>query len=380
MFMTTTKEPRTPKFATFDIIWISVTTFDGCRLYGYSADYTEMWLEIFDSLSHEYLLQARLVCQSWCQMIDVLVVKELDLSKTNEDEIGLVDLPKFSNLKTMLMPLSDNNELFFQSLSNLTKMPTILWKIWQREAALAYLIGDKDLQKLIIQNWSGYLECLDMPQKNLTKASVRQLNFMSGKLRTLSLAIPYGLTDHDLLHSIAPKTNKRLTDFKLFLCRPRGELFCELSPSLANLTTFNCKSSGTEFTDDKWTYYFIHFKELTKLKLWECARNRPLFFQSLVDLGAYFPVLGELCCQNLDSGINCCPERPSYKCLASVASFGPTIITPTMRSSLLDPFEFCESDRTAIRDMLCAIMPMLYSSSAAACSLGSMPKVTGSSG
>uniref|UniRef100_A0A1A9UMP4 F-box domain-containing protein n=1 Tax=Glossina austeni TaxID=7395 RepID=A0A1A9UMP4_GLOAU len=100
----------------------------------------ETWIEIFDNLSHGHLLQARLVCKSWYQMIGAFTSsnlnslfgkqslgegKGIDLSKTSEDEIGLVDLPKFANLKSILMPLSDNGELFFQSLSNLTKMPTM---------------------------------------------------------------------------------------------------------------------------------------------------------------------------------------------------------------------------------------------------------------
>lgn len=171
----------------------------------------------------------------------------------SDDEFSLKEtFGTFTQLKVLDLTCVIDKLIIKISLKNLAKGSRL------KTIILAYFIGDKYLQKLVIQNWSGYLERLDMPQKNLTKASVRQLNFMSDKLRTLSLVIPYGLTDQDLLHSIAPKTNKRVTDFKLFLCRPRGELFCELSQSLPKLTTFNFKSSGTELTDDKWTYYFIH--------------------------------------------------------------------------------------------------------------------------
>uniref|UniRef100_A0A1A9WXT1 F-box domain-containing protein n=1 Tax=Glossina brevipalpis TaxID=37001 RepID=A0A1A9WXT1_9MUSC len=254
---------------------------------------------------------------------------------------------KFTQLEVLDLTDIYNKEPISIILENLSKENRL------KTIVLVFAGDGDDLLELIIKKWSDSLECLDLRGLGVGENSVKQLNFMSGKLRRLKLNA-YGLKPQSLLHSIAPKINKTLTELKLFGSHPVGELFCVLAHRVPNLTTLDLKGLISTITDEEMGNIFqnlIHlrhlclepcvsekdieylcskpnisnlkrlqtlyscfcpikvlvilnldfkFRELTKMELIACKRFRKLSISRLVDINIYFPALEELRSGDLD--------------------------------------------------------------------------------
>uniref|UniRef100_A0A1A9WM12 F-box domain-containing protein n=1 Tax=Glossina brevipalpis TaxID=37001 RepID=A0A1A9WM12_9MUSC len=137
--------------------------------------------------------------------------------------------------------------------------------------ALNFRLGeDHDLLELIVRKWSNSLECLTLTCHKLTRNSVEQLSFLSGRLRCLCLySIRTG--PKDLLHSIAPKINKTLTELKLNFPIPAVALFSVLIQRLPNLTTLYLLGHTSNITDEEIGYIFRYLTHLRKLSLPPCV-------------------------------------------------------------------------------------------------------------
>uniref|UniRef100_A0A1A9UYK6 F-box domain-containing protein n=1 Tax=Glossina austeni TaxID=7395 RepID=A0A1A9UYK6_GLOAU len=209
---------------------------------------------------------------------------------------------------------------------------------------------DDDVVQIIAQKWSDSLESLELAHYFITGNSAKWLNFLSGKLNRLYLR-ECGYVPEHLLDSIAPKTNKRLTELKFVNSNLTPKLFWDLFQRLPNLTTldFSCN----QITDLEMNYLFRHlvhlrhlfldacksendiklfcstpnisnlaklqtlqtclcpikvleilnldfkFKELTKLYLSPCSRSKNPPASTLVDISKYFTALEELCFYNV---------------------------------------------------------------------------------
>uniref|UniRef100_A0A1A9V809 F-box domain-containing protein n=1 Tax=Glossina austeni TaxID=7395 RepID=A0A1A9V809_GLOAU len=202
--------------------------------------------------------------------------------------------------------------------------------------------------ELIITKWSRSLQCLYLPCTALTGIFIKQINFTRSKLRRLVLR---GFFFPDVLNGIAPKTNKTLTELKLFDCRLTTESFCTLMERLPNLRILDVRGLKTKLTDKEMFYIFEHlihlrrlfldpcvsencitdlkpnisklkrleilescvcpikvlqllgmevkFKQLTTLDLKCCKRSDKLSVKTILDISVYFPVLESLLFQDL---------------------------------------------------------------------------------
>uniref|UniRef100_A0A1B0AYU3 F-box domain-containing protein n=1 Tax=Glossina palpalis gambiensis TaxID=67801 RepID=A0A1B0AYU3_9MUSC len=209
---------------------------------------------------------------------------------------------------------------------------------------------DNDVLEIVAQKWSHSLQRLELAHYTVTENSAKWLNSLSGKLNRLYLC-ECEYVPECLVNSIAPKTNKRLTELKLVNSNLTPKLFCDLFQRLPNLTTldFSCN----QITDLEMNYLFRHlvhlrhlfldacksenvikqccstsnisnlknlqtlqsclcpikvleiskldfkFKELTKLYLSPCSRSKNPPATTLVDISKYFPVLEEFCFYNV---------------------------------------------------------------------------------
>ncbi|KAL9925416.1 uncharacterized protein ACN2A1_013027 isoform 1-T2 [Glossina fuscipes fuscipes] len=127
--------------------------------------------------------------------------------------------------------------------------------------------------ELIISKWSRSLQCLYLPCSALTGIFIKQLNFTRSKLRRLVLR---GFFFPDILNGIAPKTNKTLTELKLFDCRLSGESFCVLIRRLPNLKILDLRGLNTKITDKEMFYIFEHLIHLRRLFLDPCASKNSI--------------------------------------------------------------------------------------------------------
>lgn len=354
-------------------------------------------------------------------------LKELDLSNMCLSESVSVDLSKFSNLKSLLLPYGGEHHIKIQLSAPLTEMPKIrleklhidtynpnclnlltlnasslrrleinlgslslteqihLREIFKKFAQLKVLrIGglvdmidqsvrfllenlpkenrlkaitiDLDakpveLLDLIARRWFSCIESLsiwltvfDAAGRNSGNLAKR-LNVMSGKLRRLSLDARE-FTPQDLLHSIAPKINTKLTELELFKPHLTEELLLRLFQRLPNLTALDL--SYSQLTDEEMCNIFRHltrlrhlflgpccakkdiknlcskpnitslkglrrfrscfcpitvirilnlnfkFNELSHLELYSCRRTRERSFSNFEEISSYFPALEEL--------------------------------------------------------------------------------------
>uniref|UniRef100_A0A1B0FI78 F-box domain-containing protein n=1 Tax=Glossina morsitans morsitans TaxID=37546 RepID=A0A1B0FI78_GLOMM len=124
------------------------------------------------------------------------------------------------------------------------------------------------LTDLVVRKWSKSLEYLDLQGFVITGESAKALCLMSGKLRRLCL-FAYELTPEDLLHSIAPTTNKTLTELEFLGSFLAGKSFYLLVERVPNLTFLTVAVS--KLTDDQMCYIFRHLTRLRHLSLPPCA-------------------------------------------------------------------------------------------------------------
>uniref|UniRef100_A0A1B0A4C9 F-box domain-containing protein n=1 Tax=Glossina pallidipes TaxID=7398 RepID=A0A1B0A4C9_GLOPL len=127
--------------------------------------------------------------------------------------------------------------------------------------------------ELIITKWSCSLQCLHLPCTALTGIFIKQLNFTRSKLRRLLLR---GFFFPDVLNGIAPKTNKTLTELKLFDCRLTTESFCALMERLPNLRILDVRGLKTKLTDKEMLYIFEHLIHLRRLFLDPCVSENSI--------------------------------------------------------------------------------------------------------
>uniref|UniRef100_A0A1A9WXR1 F-box domain-containing protein n=1 Tax=Glossina brevipalpis TaxID=37001 RepID=A0A1A9WXR1_9MUSC len=241
-----------------------------------SALPTEMELKIFSNLTHGDILQVRLVCKDWLQLArsnELERKSKLIISKQNLEDIchhtkrQVLKLPSrvketFKELNQLeILNITNNNrqELKRVILENLPKEARL------NTIHLCIRDGEEDLLELVVQKCSSSLESLNLKFDNLTKRSVKQLNFMSGKVSRLALT---GLGAHDLLHSIAPKTNKILTDMTLHDLDAIEESFSTLIQRLPNLIKLDLQF--TEITDEVMGSIFHRLTQLRPLLLDTC--------------------------------------------------------------------------------------------------------------
>uniref|UniRef100_A0A1A9WHB8 F-box domain-containing protein n=1 Tax=Glossina brevipalpis TaxID=37001 RepID=A0A1A9WHB8_9MUSC len=173
----------------------------------------------------------------------------------------------FSHLELLDMRAIETKELKKIILENLsTENP--LQTIVLRSDCMDDDVHD-DLLELIAQKWSGSLECLKFLCWDTTGNSVNQLSLMSGKLKSLSM---YGcrLAAHDIIHSIAPKTNNKLRELNLFHSRLIGQSFCTLVQRLPNLIALNLTGCNSKVGDEEMVYIFRHLPQMRHLFLPPC--------------------------------------------------------------------------------------------------------------
>uniref|UniRef100_A0A1A9VI26 F-box domain-containing protein n=1 Tax=Glossina austeni TaxID=7395 RepID=A0A1A9VI26_GLOAU len=142
------------------------------------------------------------------------------------------------------------------------------------------LMLDENLLELIVRKWPDSLECLELNCDNgLTRSDVERLNFMSGKLRRLYLCGDE-IQQGDLLHSIAPKTNKILNELRLravYLAEPFFHVLVERLPNLTCLELFEC---DPEITDENLGCIFHYLTQLRILYVGPCSGMLPIPYLS----------------------------------------------------------------------------------------------------
>uniref|UniRef100_A0A1A9WXP6 F-box domain-containing protein n=1 Tax=Glossina brevipalpis TaxID=37001 RepID=A0A1A9WXP6_9MUSC len=137
-----------------------------------------------------------------------------------------------------------------------------------REIDLGHCDKDDVILEIIVQKWSGSLKRLELECQDLTEKSVKQLNFMSGKLHCLHLRTTTSSSE-DFLQSIAPRVNKTLTGLMLVDCYLTGKSLCMLLQRLPKLTTFYMMSIST-ITSEEIGYVFHYLTHLRHLSLFSC--------------------------------------------------------------------------------------------------------------
>lgn len=282
------------------------------KLVEFSNAQHALLLRVFNYLGKD-IVRVKLFKLSTLLLLNNLLPKlrDMDLSSLRYDRGVWVDLNKFSNLKSLLMPYNKlsacqlswiivvSNQL---SLANLEKLDigvsdsvaysldvivtcasslhwlklrlgthaylalksklietfqkltrlkvldigctateakrTILENIPKESRLRTIMLGsdgvDDDLLELIGRKWATSLKCLHLKSNKITRNTVQQLNFLSGNLRSLQLSWncpPPG----DLLPSIVPKVNKKLTEIEFFGTYLCGNSFCAVVERLPNL-------------------------------------------------------------------------------------------------------------------------------------------------
>uniref|UniRef100_A0A1B0A868 F-box domain-containing protein n=1 Tax=Glossina pallidipes TaxID=7398 RepID=A0A1B0A868_GLOPL len=211
--------------------------------------------------------------------------------------------------------------------------------------------GPQEVLYLITREWFSCIESLGI-RLILFGAAGRDsgnlaewLSVISGKLRRLTLG-PTKFTPQELLHSIAPKINTKLTELDLFKPHLTEELLLGLSQRLPNLMELDLGYS--QLTDEEMCDIFRHltclrhlflgpccakqdiknlcskpnisslkglrkfrscvcpiavvgilnlnfnFNELSHLALYSCRRPRERSFSNFEEISSYFPALEEL--------------------------------------------------------------------------------------
>ncbi|KAI9585126.1 hypothetical protein GQX74_000973 [Glossina fuscipes] len=235
-----------------------------------------------------------------------------------------------------------------------------------KENQLKTIIVDLDAKPvefldLICRKWFSCIETLELrltvfdAERRNSGNLAKRLSVLSGKLRRLSLDARE-FTPQDLIHSIAPKTNTKLTELELFKPHLTGELLFTLFQRLPNLTTLDL--SFSQLTDEEMCGIFrrltrlrhlflgpccsktniknlclkpnisnlkglrrlrscfcpirilwilnlnFKFNELSHLELYSCGRTRECSFSNFEEISTYFPALEELDADGYDLCVN----------------------------------------------------------------------------
>uniref|UniRef100_A0A1B0A3Z7 Uncharacterized protein n=1 Tax=Glossina pallidipes TaxID=7398 RepID=A0A1B0A3Z7_GLOPL len=194
----------------------------------------------------------------------------MDLASRNQLKETVKKLTQLEVLDMSRTNSAKFKRLFLEILPEENHLHTIvLNQSYDDDEDDEYYYGDgnlKNLVELIVRKWSNSLKCLKW---RFLKENVKQLNFLSSKLRCLHLFFDCADSD-DLLHSLAP--NKTLTELKLANEDLGGEEFYStLIQRLPNLTELDL--SALYICDEDMTYIFRYLVHMRKLFLPPCSGN-----------------------------------------------------------------------------------------------------------
>ncbi|KAL9923002.1 uncharacterized protein ACN2A1_009069 isoform 1-T1 [Glossina fuscipes fuscipes] len=220
-----------------------------------------------------------------------------------------------------------------------------------------------DALEVIVRKWSGSLEYLEIKRYRETENDAKQLNLMSGKLRSLTMYDTNGLADERLLYSIAPKSNAKLTELKLSHAQLTRESFCHLTQRLPNLVVLDFRELQSTIADEEMINIFRYLTRLRQLFLRPCVSQNDIKYlcseynisnlRSLQTLRSCFCPIKVLQVLNLTHTFNELTKLHLYSCPRIEKLSSPTFIDIDARFPALQKLRFyglhCRSSNQQLR-------------------------------